>query len=111
MPAVLAVKPAAARPDVRGLLAGSVGTAWTDAGPLAGGLMLALGGYGLRARRKELELRRELAVADLSRELDQQIEREGRAAAMLTLTAGVAHEISTPLSVIHGRADRPRVRP
>lgn len=73
---------------------------------LAGGLVLALGGYGLRAQRKELELLRELAVADLGRELDQQLEREGRAATMLTLAAGVAHEISTPLSVIHGRAEQ-----
>ncbi len=73
---------------------------------LAGGLVLAFGGYALHAQRKELELVRELAVAELGRRLDEQLEREGRAATMLTLAAGVAHEISTPLSVIHGRAEQ-----
>lgn len=73
---------------------------------LAGGLVLTFGGYAMRAQRKELELQRELTVAELEKQRDQQLEREGRAVTMLTLAAGVAHEISTPLSVIHGRAEQ-----
>lgn len=73
---------------------------------LAGGLVLAFGAYALRSQRKELELLRELTAAEREQQRDEQLEREGRAATMLTLAAGVAHEISTPLSVIHGRAEQ-----
>jgi two-component system NtrC family sensor kinase len=73
---------------------------------LAGGLVLAFGWYAARAERKELGLLYELTVAELEQRGDGQIEREGRAATMLTFAAGVAHEIATPLSVIQGRAEQ-----
>ncbi len=70
------------------------------------GLVLAFGGVALRTQRKELELERALAVADLQRTREVELARESRAAMMLTLAAGVAHEVSTPLSVIAGRAEQ-----
>ena len=73
---------------------------------LAGGLVLAFGGYAVRAERKELGLLHELTVAEMEQRRDEQLEREGRAATMLTFAAGVAHEIATPLSIIQGRAEQ-----
>ncbi len=73
---------------------------------LSGVLVLVFGGFALRAERKELSLLRELTLTELEQRRDEQLEREGRAVTMLTLAAGVAHEISTPLSVIHGRAEQ-----
>jgi signal transduction histidine kinase len=73
---------------------------------LAGGLVLAFGWFAARAERKELGLLHELTVAELEQRREGQLEREGRAATMLTFAAGVAHEIATPLSVIHGRAEQ-----
>ncbi|HTS81602.1 MAG TPA: HAMP domain-containing sensor histidine kinase [Myxococcaceae bacterium] len=70
------------------------------------GLVLAFGGVALRNQRRELELARELEVARLLRERDERLEREGQAATVLTLAGGVAHEISTPLSVIVGRSEQ-----
>jgi two-component system NtrC family sensor kinase len=48
--------------------------------------------------------------AELQRERDARLARENRAATMLTLAAGVAHEVSTPLSVIVGRAEQLEAR-
>lgn len=73
---------------------------------LACGLVLAFGGRALRAQRKELDLARELALAELEQRRDEQLERESRAATMVTLAAGVAHEVSTPLGVVLGRAEQ-----
>lgn len=73
---------------------------------LTGALVLGFGGSALRAERKELALIRELTMTELQQKRDEQLEREGRAATMLTLAGGVAHEIATPLSVIHGRAEQ-----
>ena len=73
---------------------------------LAGGLVLAFGWFAARAERKELGLLHELTVAELEQRREGELEREGRAATMLTFAAGVAHEIATPLSVIHGRAEQ-----
>jgi signal transduction histidine kinase len=78
---------------------------------LAAGLVLAFGGAAMRLQRKELLLERELAVQDVRQRRDERLERANRAAAMGALAMGVAHEISTPLGVIAGRAEQmsPRV--
>ena len=78
---------------------------------LASGLVLAFGGAAMRMQRSELVLERELAVQDVRQLRDERLERATRAAAMGALAMGVAHEISTPLGVIAGRAEQmsPRV--
>ncbi len=77
----------------------------------AAGLVLAFGTLASRNQRKELVLERELALASLQQRRDERLERASKAAAMGTLAMGVAHEISTPLSVIAARAEQmaPRV--
>ncbi len=73
---------------------------------LSAGLVLGFGGFALRQQRKELELERELAVADAARERDERLAKLSRARTMLTLASGLAHEISTPMGVISGRAEQ-----
>jgi len=73
---------------------------------MVGGLVLAFGGLAMRNQRKELLLQHQLALADLGRERDDRLERAGRAATMGALAVGVAHEISTPLGIIAGRAEQ-----
>jgi len=73
---------------------------------LAGGLVLSFGGQALRRQRKELELEREFAIAELERRRDERLERADRAATLGTFAMGIAHEISTPLGVIDGRAEQ-----
>ncbi len=73
---------------------------------LAAGLVVGFGGVALRQQRKELSLQRELAEAEVARERDQRLAQQSRAAAMVTFAGGVAHEISTPLGVIAGRAEQ-----
>lgn len=77
---------------------------------LAAGLVLVFGGLALRRQRREMELARELAVAEATRRSEERLERESRAATMLTLASGVAHELSTPLGVIAGRAEQIQAR-
>jgi signal transduction histidine kinase len=72
----------------------------------ASGLVLTFGGLALRNQRKELLLRHRLELADLSGQRDDRLQRAGRAATMGTLAVGVAHEISTPLGIIAGRAEQ-----
>jgi two-component system NtrC family sensor kinase len=78
----------------------------------AAGLLLVFGLVALRNQRKELELERELAVAGLRDEQNERLASATRAAALGTLAIGVAHEVSTPLGVIAGRAEQllPKVR-
>jgi signal transduction histidine kinase len=75
------------------------------------GLVGIFGGLALREQRRELELARNLALAQAAREQDARLQDLARAATMLTMASGVAHEISTPLGVIVGRAEQllPRV--
>ena len=69
-------------------------------------LVLAFGGIALRKQRKELELSRELAIAEIQRTGDEALAQAQRAATMGTFAMGVAHEVSTPLGVIMGRAEQ-----
>jgi signal transduction histidine kinase len=73
---------------------------------LSGGLVLAFGGIALRNQRKELELVREVAVASAQRESDERLLRADKLATLGALATGVAHEVSTPLGVIVGRAEQ-----
>lgn len=72
----------------------------------ASGLVLTFGGLALRNQRKELVLEYQLELADLRAKRDEHLERAGRAATMGTLAVGIAHEISTPLGIIAGRAEQ-----
>jgi len=78
----------------------------------ATGLLLVFGVVALRNQRKEMELERELALAALRDEQNERLASATRAAALGTLAIGVAHEVSTPLGVIAGRAEQllPKVR-
>jgi signal transduction histidine kinase len=72
----------------------------------ASGLVLIFGGLAMRNQRKELLLQHRLELANLGSQRDERLERAGRAATMGTLAVGVAHEISTPLGIIAGRAEQ-----
>jgi len=69
-----------------------------------GAFLIILGWWALRFQKQEMELAREIDLRELGRHKDQQLSQAGRAATMLTLASGVAHEIGTPLGVISGRA-------
>ena len=70
------------------------------------GLVLVFGGLALRKQRKELELARELAIAEAQRAGDDALARAARIATMGTFAMGIAHEVSTPLGVIVGRSEQ-----
>ncbi|HEY4012265.1 MAG TPA: HAMP domain-containing sensor histidine kinase [Polyangiaceae bacterium] len=73
---------------------------------IAAGLVLAFGGAAVRKQRKELDLARELAIAHLQRVRDEALARAARIATTGTFAMGIAHEVSTPLGVISGRAEQ-----
>jgi two-component system NtrC family sensor kinase len=73
---------------------------------VAGGLVLVFGGLALRIQRKELELAREVAVASAHRESDERLVRADKLATLGALATGIAHEVSTPLGVMVGRAEQ-----
>jgi two-component system NtrC family sensor kinase len=73
---------------------------------LASGLILVFGGLAMRKQRKELELGRELMIAELQREREEQLVQIDKLATMAALATGIAHEVSTPLGVIVGRAEQ-----
>lgn len=73
---------------------------------LAAGLVLVFGGLAMRKQRIELDLARELAIAELQREREEQLVQIDKLATMAALATGIAHEVSTPLGVIVGRAEQ-----
>jgi two-component system NtrC family sensor kinase len=73
---------------------------------VASGLVLAFGGVALRNQRRELDLARELAIANVRRAGDEALARAQRVATMGTFAMGIAHEMSTPLGVIVGRSEQ-----
>jgi signal transduction histidine kinase len=62
---------------------------------VAVGLVVAFGGLAMRTHKKELALAQNLALA-----------RADKLATMGALATGIAHEVSTPLGVILGRAEQ-----
>lgn len=70
------------------------------------GLVLAFGGLAMRKQRKELELSHALAITSLRTERDEKLVRADKLATMGALATGIAHEVSTPLGVILGRAEQ-----
>lgn len=73
---------------------------------VASGLVLAFGGLALRKQRKELQLAHELALSTLRTERDERLVLADKLATMGALATGIAHEVSTPLGVILGRAEQ-----
>ena len=76
-----------------------------------GAFLFILAWWALRFQKQEMELAQEIELRELGRHKDQALSQADRAATMLTLASGVAHEIATPLGVISGRAAQllPRV--
>ena len=73
---------------------------------VASSLVVAFGGLALRDQRKQMLLANELAVAALQSERDERLVRADKLATMGALATGIAHEVSTPLGVILGRAEQ-----
>lgn len=73
---------------------------------LASALVLLFGGLAMRKQRKELELAGELAIKELEREREEELVHVDKLATMAALATGIAHEVSTPLGVIVGRAEQ-----
>jgi signal transduction histidine kinase len=68
-----------------------------------------VGGFGLFAQSKqktELELARHLAHAEAMQLRDERLVRADKLATLGALATGIAHEVSTPLGVIVGRAEQ-----
>jgi signal transduction histidine kinase len=73
---------------------------------VASGLVLAFGGFALRKQRRELELGHQLTLTRIRNEGDERLVRADKLATMGALATGIAHEVSTPLGVILGRAEQ-----
>jgi signal transduction histidine kinase len=73
---------------------------------VASGLVLAFGGFAMKTQRKELELAHRLALSALQTKRDERLVRADKLATMGALATGIAHEVSTPLGVILGRAEQ-----
>lgn len=68
-----------------------------------------IAGFGLlaeRTQKKEVELARSLALAEAMRMRDERLVRADKLATLGALATGIAHEVSTPLGVIVGRAEQ-----
>jgi two-component system NtrC family sensor kinase len=78
---------------------------------IASAIVIAVGTLALRKQRTELELVRRLAVAEAVQARDERLVRADKLATLGALATGIAHQVSTPLGVIVGRAQRlaPRV--
>jgi two-component system, NtrC family, sensor kinase len=73
---------------------------------LASLLVGSFGGLALRKQRKELELRHVLAVQEAVQASDRRLVEADKLATLGALATGVAHEVSTPLGIIVGRAEQ-----
>jgi signal transduction histidine kinase len=73
---------------------------------VAAALVLTFGGLAMRKQRMELELAHRLAISTLQTERDERLVRADKLATMGALATGIAHEVSTPLGVILGRAEQ-----
>jgi signal transduction histidine kinase len=78
---------------------------------LSSAVVLWFGTLALRRQRMRLQLEAGLAVAEAVRERDARLVRADKLASLGALGIGIAHEVSTPLGVIVGRAEQiaPRV--
>jgi len=74
------------------------------------GFLFLLMRWALRFQKKEMEMARELELGELARSKDLELNQANRAATVLTLASGMAHEIATPLGVISGRAGQLNTR-
>ncbi len=73
---------------------------------VAAGLVIGFGGLAWRKQRKELELSQELALASAVHARDERLLQADKLATLGALATGIAHEVSTPLGVILGRAEQ-----
>lgn len=73
---------------------------------LAATLVLVFGGLAFRNQRRELALHHDLQIAVIQEERDRQLAIADKIATMGALATGFAHEVSTPLGVIVGRAEQ-----
>jgi signal transduction histidine kinase len=73
---------------------------------LASAFIAAFGGLAQRKQKKELELVRSLARVEFMQERDERLLRADKLATLGALATGIAHEVSTPLGVIIGRAEQ-----
>ena len=80
---------------------------------LAALLVGSFGGLALRQQRRELELRHVLAMREAVQARDRRLVEADKLATLGALATGVAHEVSTPLGIIVGRAEQllPRLEP
>ena len=76
----------------------------------AGALVFLFGGIALRNQRRELHAEHALVLARVEHAQEERLQRAARTATLGTLAIGLAHEISTPLGVISGRAEQLRDR-
>ncbi len=72
----------------------------------AAGIVLGFGLMALKRQREELELSHRLAIAELSRLSEEQLSKADKLATAGALATGIAHEVSTPLSIIVARAEQ-----
>ncbi len=73
---------------------------------VAAGLVIGFGGLAWRKQREELELSQELALASAVHARDERLLQADKLATLGALATGIAHEVSTPLGVILGRAEQ-----
>lgn len=73
---------------------------------IAAGAVLTLGGIAMHWQRQEQRTQRALEIGEALRKRDERLEQASRAATLGTLAMGITHELSTPLSIIAGRAEQ-----
>ncbi len=73
-----------------------------------GAIVLGFGLVSLRRLRRQLGLEHRLALAEVSRRSEEQLAKADKLATAGALATRIAHEVSTPLSVIVARAEQLR---